>query len=199
MGKGGRQMSGWKIAEEVEPERYDVTVARASILIALVFMAIMWFLAAAWANYSGILRYALFSFGVIAVLLLFSYMLFKDSARSTFRREERRPTVMGKGEELSRIVRRAFQGYPTSQRMLEEELREIMMERISVRRGMDMHRVRELTSTYDGALEITEDRELALLLSERRRLGGKKRFIVLPSRSYNERIERIIRKMEEWV
>jgi hypothetical protein len=198
MGKG-EGMSGWKRAEEVEPERYDTTVARASLLIALVFVVIFTFLAAAWANYSGILRYSIFAFGVLSVLVLFAYILFKDVARSTLAIPEKKEELRGKGEELSRLIKRAFQGYPTSQRMLEDELREAMMERIRVRRNMSDKAVRELTSTFEGALSITGDKELAELLSRRRKLGGNKKIVIIPSRSYNEKIERIVRKMEEWI
>ena len=198
MGKG-EGMSGWVKEKEVEPERYDTTIARTSLLIALVLLVILVMLAAMWSNYSGILRYSIFAFGLLLVLSLFAYILFKDVARSTLPIPERKEALRGKGEELSRLIKRAFQGYPTSQHMLEEELREIMIERISVRRGMSDHAVRELTSTYEGALAITGDAELAELLSKRKKLGGKKKLVVLPSRSYNERIERIIRKMEEWI
>lgn|GEM_PF-2935694 len=194
---GGWEMS-WVKAKEVEAEKYDVTVARTSILIVFILILIIWVLVSAWAEYSGILRYALFAFGIVAALLFLSYMLFKDVAKSTVTRPEKSEVLLGRSEKLAKLIKRAFQGYPTSQSMLEEELREIMIERISVRRKMPVDEVRERSATFQGAMEIVGDKELARLLSYRKKLGGKKRLMVMPSRSYNERIERIIAKMEEW-
>ncbi len=188
----------WVKAKEVEAEKYDVTVARTSILIVFILILIIWVLVSAWAEYSGILRYALFAFGIVAALLFLSYMLFKDVAKSTVTRPEKSEVLLGRSEKLAKLIKRAFQGYPTSQSMLEEELREIMIERISVRRKMPVDEVRERSATFQGAMEIVGDKELARLLSYRKKLGGKKRLMVMPSRSYNERIERIIAKMEEW-
>lgn len=192
-------MSGWKKAVETEPALYDAGVVRNMVVAAIVLVAIISLFLAMWANYSGILRYALTVFAVSTAILIPAYFLFENSALSFVPvREEPSYSLKGSGEELAVLVKRSFSGYRASQAMLEEILREIMIERISVRRRIPLETVRELSEDREWAMKILDDEELAALLTEKKRLGGKRVFIIRPSKAYRERIERIIKKMEEW-
>ncbi len=192
-------MSEWKKAVETEPEPYDAGVVRNAIVAAIVFVAILSVFLAMWANYSGILRYSLIVFAVSTVILIPAYFLFQNSALSILPpREEPSYRLKGEGDELATLVKRSFSGYRASQAMLEEALREIMMKRISVRRRMSRKDIEDRISDFSGALNLVGDEELARLLIEKKRLGGKRIFIIRPSKAYREKIERIIKKMEEW-
>ena len=192
-------MKGWKKAVETEPEMYDAGVVKNMIVTALVLVAILSVFLAMWANYSGILRYSITVFAVSTVILIPAYFLFQNSAVSlTGPRKEPDYQLKGEGDELATLVKRSFSGYRASQAMLEEALREIMLERISVRRRMSREEIEERISDFGEAVNLVGDEELARLLVEKKRLGGKRIFIIRPSKAYREKIERIINKMEEW-
>ncbi len=192
-------MSEWKEAVEVEPEQYDSELVKNAVIISIVSLVFVSVFIAMWADYSGILREALFTFSICLFLLGTSYYMLKNSAKSvTDTGHEREYAVIGRGDELAKFIKRAFSGYAASQSILEETLREILIERISVRRRMTVESVRERISTYEGALELVGDEELARLLYEKKKLGGKRRLIIRASRRYREKIERMINKMEEW-
>jgi len=192
-------LKGWKKAVETEPEMYDAGVVKNMIDTALVLVAILSVFLAMWANYSGILRYSITVFAVSTVILIPAYFLFQNSAVSlTGPRKEPDYQLKGEGDELATLVKRSFSGYRASQAMLEEALREIMLERISVRRRMSREEIEERISDFGEAVNLVGDEELARLLVEKKRLGGKRIFIIRPSKAYREKIERIINKMEEW-
>ena len=190
----------WKSAEEVQPEIYDGDSVETAIIMGAVLMLIVSTLMAMWASYSGLLRYVIMLMAISMALMVPAYLLFQRSARSTIKEpEEYVFTPEGEVEELRGLINRAFAGYRASQAMLEDRLREILLERISIRKRMPKEEVRTMARTKKGAMQLTGDEELAALLYRRKEMGREKNVLfVRPSREYQERMERIIQKMEEW-
>ncbi len=193
-------MSGWKEAVETRPEMYDGYNIRNGIIVAAVSIAFIGTMVAMWANYSGILRYLIVVLTVSFVMLIPANLLFQESARSVIREPEKeRREIKGEFNEISRLLDRALAGYNASQILLEDRLRDIMLEKISIKRRMSVEEARERTAFFDGAKELVKDDELAVLLSKRKRLGSNRRiFFVRPSKKYAEHVRRIVKKMEEW-
>ena len=179
---------------------YDGYNIRNGIVVAAVSIAFIGTMVAMWANYSGILRYLIVVLTVSFVMLIPANLLFQDSARSVIREPEKeRRGMKGEFNEISGLLDRALAGYHASQILLEDRLREIMFEKIAIKRRLSIDEVRERTAFFDGAREIVKDDELAALLSQRKRLGRTRRvFIVRPSKKYAEHVKRIVKKMEEW-
>ncbi len=190
----------WKRAEETEPEIYDASGVENAIIMGSVFMLIIATFIAMWADYSGILRYLIMLVSVTIVLLLPAYLLFQNSARSYIPEpEEHRVRPRGEVEEVRGIIKRAFGGYQASQVLLEDRLRQALIEKISIKKRMPTEQVRRISRTYEGALSLVGDEDLARLLSEFKTMGREKKVLFIrPSHEYQERIERTIKKMEEW-
>ncbi len=188
------------MAQEINPETYDGDSVATSIVMFSVFMLIVAGLMAMWASYSGILRYVIMLTFVSIVLMIPAYVLFQSSARSVIKApEEWAPAPRGNLEELSSLMKRAFDGYQASQAILEDRLREDLIERISIRKRLGSDSIREISRDWKGALRLTGDEDLARLLFKRKKMGREKKvFFVRPSKEYREWIMRVITKMEEW-
>jgi hypothetical protein len=190
----------WKRAREIQPETYDGDNVSTGIVMLSVFMIIVAVFMGMWADYSGILRYVIMLTFVTLVLMIPAYLLFQNSAVSRIPEQER-PVFRPKGdlEEIRSVMKRGLKGYHASQVMLEDRLRQDLIQRISIRKRIPIETVREESKEYSGALRLSGDEDLAVLLSRRKKMGRDKRTLfVRPEAGYKEWIVRVIEKMEEW-
>lgn len=172
-----------------------------AILIFMLFVFIPWSIS------SGILRWtvSIIALGIIALVV--TRALYEDtSSLAHWKREsELDEMIDSRLGDTSEMVDRAGKGYDASQAMLEERITETFLEKAKEGRGLSDGDVEELLSNPDRLKEVINDDIIAdfLLSSKSFREAGKSNlfnntFQDKEQRSYDKRIEKIMKRMEEW-
>lgn len=192
-----------RIEKEYKKEREGFENVFKFVTILMIFMLIVFI---PWSPYSGMLRWtiSIFSLGIIASIVALLMYRRSQPLESWKRKNELNMQVGSKLGETSELVQRAFKGYDASQALLEERLKDHIIESLKQDRGLSPDEIDELMNDMEKLKKEIGDEDIYEFLKtskDFRDAGGAARLFSDRAREspqdYKKRIERVMDKMEE--